>query len=174
MNKEVSIISDKQHDENEVVRYVGLSKGYKEITVGEALKIAESEGLDVVFVSEVENQMPYVKLMNYEKFQYEKMKQKRHNKSSSNKNKGEKEIRFSYKISEHDMSIKMKQAIKMVRQGYNVKVGVTFKGREINMVNMGYDILDRAMSMISNAEDAIKIKKDKHREGSSICMLIGE
>ena len=52
-----------------------------------------------------------------------------------------KEIRITPNIEEHDFGFKAKNARKFIEDGNKVKITVRFRGREVNYVKMGEDVL---------------------------------
>lgn len=175
MRKEVKVISEKNHRDNEVVRCSNVSKYYdieENMTLAKACEIAEEYGEDVMFVAE-DTDIPIVKIVNYDKLMYDKSKAKKNSKKSGSKTKGEKEVRLSYKISENDLRIKMKKVGQIVEEGYSAKIKVVFKGREITMINRGKELLDNAIGMVRESA-SIKVRKDVYREGNALALVVGK
>lgn len=98
------------------------------VTTESALKQAELENLDLVMVSETgAMDAPVAKLINLNKKLYE---EKKKNKASKKNEIQMKEIRFSPKIGDHDLMIKLKNGSEHLLKGARVKFVLTLKGRE--------------------------------------------
>ena len=95
--------------------------------------------LDLVEISE--NAVPPVcKIVEYQKFLYEKKKKDKEKKASAAKS-VMKEIRFGPNTDDHDFDFKVKHAIKFLGEGAKVKAYVHFKGRTIAYKEKGEIIL---------------------------------
>ena len=101
----------------------------------EALRLAQELELDLVEISP--NAVPPVcKIIDYNKFLYEKKKKEKEIKSNSQKT-VLKEIRFTPHTDEHDIDFKVKHAEGFLKEGAKVKTYVQFKGRAIVFQDMG-------------------------------------
>ena len=125
-DKEVRLISD-----------TGEQLGI--VSSQEALRMAEEQGLDLVKISP--NAVPPVcKLMDYGKYRFEQTK--REKEARKNQRVVEiKEVRMSPSIDVNDFNVKLKNAIKFLREGNRVKVTVRFRGREMAHTNIGEQLL---------------------------------
>ena len=75
----------------------------------DALKIAEEAGVDLVEISPTANP-PVAKVIDWGKFQYQKMKEQQKNRKSSKA--GElKQMRFGLKIGSGDLDIKLRKSV---------------------------------------------------------------
>ena len=107
----------------------------------EALKIADEQGLDLVKISP-QATPPVCKLMNYGKFRFEQSK--REKEARKNQHVVEiKEIRMSPGIDTNDLNVKMRNAMKFLKEGNRVKVTVRFRGREMAHTDIGEQLLIR-------------------------------
>lgn len=94
----------------------------------QAFFIATESGLDLVEVSGGATP-PVVRLLDYNKQKYEE--EKRARKSRVKQKSGEvKEIKLSFKISEHDFQTKLRRAQEMVSKGDRIKLFMRLIGRE--------------------------------------------
>ena len=101
--------------------------------------MAREMELDLVEISE--NAVPPVcKIVEYQKFLYEKKKKDKEKKASAAKS-VMKEIRFGPNTDDHDFDFKVKHAIKFLGEGAKVKAYVHFKGRTIAYKEKGEIIL---------------------------------
>ncbi len=135
---------DDQHRINEeikapMVRLVGEGIETNIYPVREALKIAESLGLDLVEISPDSNP-PVCKAMDYKKFVFDQKKKQKEIKQNASKT-VVKEIRLGPQTDDHDFEFKTNHAIRFLKEGSKVKVGVFFKGRSIVYKDQGELIL---------------------------------
>ena len=101
----------------------------------EALKIAQSQDLDLVEISPGANP-PVCKIIDYNKFLYDEKKKKKEMKAKA-KTSEVKEIRFTPNTDDHDFEFKVKHAEKFLTDGDKVKAHVQFKGRAIMFKERG-------------------------------------
>lgn len=80
-----------------------------------------------------------------------------------------KEIRFSPKTEEHDITIKSNKAREFLTDGDKVKVTVRFRGREAAYAENGYKILS---NFASKLEDVGTIEKPAKMEGRNMIMIL--
>lgn len=117
------------------VRLVGDNVQPGIFATAEALKIAQSQFLDLVEISPGANP-PVCKVIDYNKFLYEEKKKKKEMKAKS-KTSEVKEIRFTPNTDDHDFEFKVKHAEKFLADGNKVKAHVQFKGRAIMFQERG-------------------------------------
>ncbi len=99
------------------------------------IKWAESLDLDVVEISP--NAVPpVVKIIDFQKFLYDKKKREKEIKANTSKT-VIKEIRFGPNTDEHDFEFKVRHAKKFLEEGSKVKAYVTFRGRSIVFQDRG-------------------------------------
>jgi translation initiation factor IF-3 len=99
------------------------------LPVAQAIALAKNLGVDLVEI--VPNSDPPVcKVVNYEKFLYEKKKKDKELKAKNAKQ-VTKEIRFGPNTDEHDFNFKVKHGIKFLEEGAKIKAFVYFRGRSI-------------------------------------------
>ena len=109
------------------------------VSVPEAILVAQEKGLDLVEIAPNADP-PVCRIVDYQKFLYEKKKKEKEAKSKSAKQ-VLKEIRFGPNTDEHDFNFKVKHAIKFLEEGAKVKAYVHFKGRTIAYKEKGEIIL---------------------------------
>ena len=100
-----------------------------------AQKMAQEQGLDLVEISP-QADPPVCKLIDYNKFLYEKKKKEKEMKAKS-KVSEVKEIRFTPNTDDHDFDFKSKHAENFLKDGNKVKAYVQFKGRAIMFKERG-------------------------------------
>ena len=117
------------------VRVVGEGIRPDVYPIGEAIKMAADLGLDLVEIV-ADSDPPVCKVVNYEKFLYDKKKKEKELKAK-NARQVTKEIRFGPNTDEHDFNFKVKHAIKFLEEGAKVKAYVHFRGRAITYKERG-------------------------------------
>lgn len=115
--------------------------------INEALETAMEKELDLVLVSS-NPENPVCKIMNYGKHKFEQAKREKESKKKQ-KNLEIKEIRVTPNIEEHDFGFKAKNAKKFLSDGNKVKITVRFRGREVNYVKMGEEVLNNFVKELS-------------------------
>lgn len=122
----------------------------------EALKIAKSHHLDLVEVAS--NAVPPVcRILEFGKYKYEISKQKR-NKAKTSKR--VKEAKFRPRIEEHDYITKLRRSEKFLHQGNKLKITLMFRGREMEHINLGMDLVKQAikdLAGVGKADDTPKL-----------------
>src|SRR3972149_11611735 len=127
MIKELKINQEIRTDKVLLIDAQGKSQGA--VNIDQALYLAFEAGLDLVEVNP-HSQPPVVKIIDYGKYQYSIQKQQAKQKSKS-RGPEIKEIRLSFKISEHDLDFKINQAKKFFFAGDKVKLSLRLVGREM-------------------------------------------
>jgi translation initiation factor IF-3 len=117
------------------VRLVGDNVEVGVYSTQEALKMAQEQQLDLVEISPTADP-PVCKIIDYNKFLYEKKKKEKEQKAKS-KTSEVKEIRFTPNTDDHDFDFKAKHAEKFLKEGNKVKAYVQFKGRAIQFKERG-------------------------------------
>lgn len=131
-----------------------------------AIEIAEEEGMDLVLVSPNADN-PVCKMLDYSKFKFEMAKKAKEAKKKQ-KIIEIKEIRLSPNIDKHDLEVKAKNAAKFLETGNKVKVSMRFRGRELNFVNQGKEIMKEFQGMLENSQ----IDKEAKVEGKNLTMFL--
>ena len=98
------------------------------ISFNEALRMAQSEGMDLILISE-SGDTPVVKMEEYTKFLYNLEKKQKEQKKNSIQN-VTKELKFSCETADHDLETKSKKAVEFLEKGDKVKCIIQLKGRQ--------------------------------------------
>ena len=139
------------------------------ISFNEALAKAEEKNLDLVLVAP--NAKPVVcKIMNYGKYKFEQAKKEKEAKKKQ-KVLEVKEIRVTPNIEEHDFGCKSKNARKFLTDGNKVEITVRFRGREVNNVKMGENVLNK---FIENLQDIAVTEKEPKLEGKNMFIILAK
>ena len=123
-----------------------------------------TEGLDLVQLGKQDG-MPVCKLMDYNKFMYDRNKR---NKGSKNKT-TTKEIRLRYNTADNDMRVKAKQVKRMLSKGNKVKITISYKGREVTYMENGIDKTNQLLQMIGCE---YTVERKATAEGNKISLVL--
>ena len=107
----------------------------------EALKIAKAEGLDLVEVA-ANAHPPVCRILEFGKYKYELSKNKKNKEKSA---KRIKEAKFRPRIEEHDYVTKLRRSEKFLHQGNKLKMTLMFRGREMEHIDIGMEVINRAI-----------------------------
>jgi translation initiation factor IF-3 len=121
----------------------------------DALKAAEEAGVDLVEISP-NAAPPVVKIVDWGKYQYQKMKELQKNRKSSKANEL-KQMRFGLKIGSGDLDIKLRKIRGFLAAGHKVRIQIFYRGREMAHKELGYEMIDRIVALLE--DDAILEQK---------------
>ena len=113
-----------------------------------ALDAARDAGLDLVEISP-NAEPPVAKIVDWGKYQYQKMKEQQRNKKSSRSSEI-KQMRLGLKIGQNDLDIKLRKIRKFLDDGDKVKIQVVFRGREMAHPEIGRTLLDKILKNLSD------------------------
>ena len=150
------------------VQVIGSSGGNLGVMpLNKAIEKAKQEGLDLIEISPNANP-PVCKIMDMGKYKYDM--QKKANKAKKNqKIAALKELKLRPGTEIHDYNFKIKNAKKFLTKGDKVKFTVRFKGREMQHVSLGKDLMNR---IISDTKDLGKVEVNPKFEGRQMIMII--
>ena len=137
------------------------------MSINEAMNLAMDKNLDLVLVSSNPSN-PVCKLMNYGKYKFEQAKREKESKKKQ-KTFELKELRVTPNIEEHDFNFKVKNAKKFLADGNRVKITVRFRGRELNYVKLGEQVLNKFSEELS--EEA-SLEKKPLLEGKNMFIIL--
>lgn len=145
----------------------GEQAGVKSIE--DALTLAKYASLDLVLISPNANP-PVCKVMDYNKFKYEKRKKEKDNIKKQRANKTElKEFRLSPVIDIGDFETKLRQVTKYLEKGDKIKLSIRFKGRQMAHTELGKEVLEKFAARL---EDISIIEQQAKLDGRSMIMLL--
>lgn len=137
------------------------------ISLNEALDMAYEKKLDLVLVAP-NAEPPICKLMNYGKYKFEQAKKEKEAKKKQ-KSFEVKEIRITPNIEEHDFGFKAKNARKFIEDGNKVRITVRFRGRELNYVKLGEQVLNKFSEELS---EVATLEKKPLLEGKNMFIIL--
>ena len=133
----------------------------------EAINKAKNEGLDLIEIAP-NAKPPVCKIMDIGKYKYDLQK-----KASLAKKKQKvvslKELKLRPGTEIHDYNFKLKNAKKFLVKGDKVKFTVKFKGREMQHIQLGKDLMNR---IIEDTKEVGKIETHPKFEGKQMIMVI--
>ena len=128
--------------------------------IKDALTLANYANLDLVLISPNGNP-PVAKVMDYNKFKYEKQKKEKEALKKQRANIQElKEFRLSPVIDVGDFETKLKNVTKYLQKGDKIKLSIRFKGRQMAHTELGREVLEKfaaRLEDISTIEQAAKL-----------------
>tara|TARA_B100001540_G_C15622327_1_gene558184 strand:- start:324 stop:866 length:543 start_codon:yes stop_codon:yes gene_type:complete len=137
------------------------------LPIKKAIEAAKSEGLDLIEISPNANP-PVCKIMDMGKYKYDM--QKKANKAKKNQKIASlKELKLRPGTEIHDYNFKIKNAKKFLTKGDKVKFTVKFKGREMQHVELGKNLMDR---IIADVKDIGKVEVMPKFEGKQMIMIV--
>ena len=132
-----------------------------------ALEMAQEQDLDLVKISP--NAVPPVcKIMDYGKFRFETLKKEKE--ARKNQHVVEiKEVRMSPNIDTNDFNVKVRSAVKFLKDGNRVKVTVRFRGREMAHTSIGEQLL---IQFGENCAEVATVEKNPKLDGRHMAMFL--
>ncbi len=138
-------------------------------SIKDALTLATYASLDLVLMSPNANP-PVCKIMDYNKFKYEKKKKEKEALKKQKATQSElKEYRLSPVIDVGDFETKLRNVTKYLQKGDRIKLTIRFKGRQMAHTELGLDVL---MKFASRVEDLADIDQKPKLDGRVMTMLL--
>ena len=137
------------------------------IQLKKAIQLAKDEGLDLIEISPNANP-PVCKIMDMGKYKYD-LQKKANLAKKKQKVVSLKEIKLRPGTEIHDYNFKIKNAKKFITKGDKVKFTVKFKGREMQHVELGKNLMNR---IIEDTKDIGKVETNPKFEGRQMIMII--
>ena len=116
----------------------------------EAQLLAREQGVDLVEIAANANP-PVVKIIDWGKYQYQKMKEEAKNRKKAREKQSElKQMKIGLKISDNDLNIKIRKIRGFLEDGDRVKIMIIFRGREMAHKEIGQELLDRILGELGD------------------------
>ena len=116
----------------------------------DAQLLARDQGVDLVEIA-ANADPPVVKIIDWGKYQYQKMKEQAKNRKKAREKQSElKQMKFGLKISDNDLNIKVRKIKGFIENGDRVKIMVIFRGREMAHKDLGQTLLDKILAEIGD------------------------
>ena len=137
--------------------------------IQDARTLASYASLDLVLISPNAN-TPVCKVMDYNKFRYEKQKKAKEALKKQKANMSElKEYRLSPVIDVGDFETKLRNATKYLEKGDRIKLTIRFKGRQMAHTELGKEVLERFADRVKDYAD---IEQKPKLDGRTMTMLL--
>ncbi len=136
------------------------------MSVQQALKLADSAGLDLIEVSP-NSKPPVCKIANFGKFNYEKQKKEKEQRKGKTTS-VVKEIRFHPNTDTHDLEFKCKHLMEFLIEGHKVKATVIFIGRMMVHQEIGKRLLNEVIEKLMIVG---KIEQEPKMEGRHLTVM---
>lgn len=118
--------------------------------------IAKEQGVDLVEISPNADP-PVVKVIDWGKYQYQKMKEEAKNRKKAREKQSElKTMKIGLKISDNDLNIKVRKIKSFLEDGDRVKIMIIFRGREMAHKELGQVALDKVIALITEDTDIVQ------------------
>ncbi len=137
------------------------------MSASEALALAEEKDLDLVKIAPTATP-PVCRIMDYGKFRFEQLKKEKEAKKNQHVVEV-KEIRMSPSIDTNDFNVKVKNAMKFLKDGNRVKVTVRFRGREMAHTSLGEVLLKK---FGEDCAELANVDKGAKLEGRNMSMFL--
>ena len=135
----------------------------------EALTLASYAGFDLVLIND-NPENPVCKLMDYNKFKYEKKKKQKESQKKQKENNAEtKEYRLSPNIDVHDFNTKLNNAKKYLEKGHKIKLSIRFRGREMQFTDKGKEVL---IKFANELEKVCTLDSEPTLEGRNMTAML--
>jgi translation initiation factor IF-3 len=133
----------------------------------EALKMARSQGLDLVEVAPTANP-PVCRIINYGKYLYQ-LSKRQHEARKHQKSIELKEVKFRPRTSAHDFEVKRNHIMGFLQEGSKVKATIMFRGREMAHRELGMRMIERLIQEISEVG---QVETRPRQEGPNLTAIL--
>jgi translation initiation factor IF-3 len=123
--------------------------------------------LDLVEISPNANP-PVAKIIDWGKYQYQKMKEQQKNRKSS-KQAELKQMRFGLKIGSGDLDIKLRKIQSFLDAGHKVRIQIFYRGREMAHKELGFELIDRITTLLG--EDVV-VEQKPQMAGRNLSIVV--
>ena len=137
------------------------------LPIKKAIETAKQEGFDLIEISP-NAKPPVCKIMDIGKYKYD-MQKKASKAKKNQKISVLKELKLRPGTEIHDYNFKIKNAKKFLTKGDKVKFTVKFKGREMQHIQLGKDLMQR---IISDTKELGQVEVNPKFEGKQMIMII--
>lgn len=139
------------------------------VPTAKAILMAQESGFELVEINPQANP-PIAKIIDYGKFKYDL--EKKQKKAKLHQKKSEiKGLRLTFRIGQHDLETKKRQAIKHLTAGDKLKIEITLKGREQKHTELAKASLNDFIKSIQ-AEKPVKIDDPIKKTGAKIQTIL--
>lgn len=112
--------------------------------------MAKDQGVDLVEIAANANP-PVVKIIDWGKYQYQKVKEEAKNRKKAREKQSElKQMKIGLKISDNDLSIKVRKMRSFLDNGDRVKIMIIFRGREMAHKEIGSELMNKVTGLLGD------------------------
>lgn len=141
------------------------------VSLEEALNLANEADLDLIEVNPKGNP-PVAKIANFGQLKYEKEKLA-HRQKMQQKKVEIKNIRLSFRISDHDLNLRVNQAEKFLAKENKIKIELILRGRERQYPKKGAEIVTSFFEKIKEKENLnIEVEQPLTNQGGRFTMIL--
>ena len=137
------------------------------LSIEQARAEAEGRNLDLIELAP-DADPPVCRIMDYGKFRYERTK-KQKGAAKKSRQTELKTIRVRPNTGVHDISFKLRRAVKFLQKGYKVKFNVIFRGPELRHKYIGREQLQK---FIDGCAEVGEVDSPPHMEGRQMIMIL--
>ncbi len=137
------------------------------MSLNEAKAKALENGLDLMLMSKKDD-LAIIKMLDYWKFLYREKKKTQKSKAIWKKP-DLKTIRITFKIGEHDLEIKRKQAEKFAKANHPLKVSLMLRGRENHYASLAQEKIE---SFVESLKDIYKLEWPIRRHWNNFVAML--
>lgn len=134
--------------------------GSNVVAISEAQNRANAKGLDLVQVNA--GDVPVVKIMDLNKYKFEMKQAEKEAQRKQRQNVVKvKEVQFSFKTQENDLSVKAKSASKFLSEGHQVRIVMAVEGRVVGnqaMLDLNKSCLESFVQRFGDVDFVQKIE----------------
>ena len=137
------------------------------MNVRDAIRLAESRGLDLVEVAAAA-QPPVCRVTDFDKYRYA-LKKKEHDSKRGSTANLIKEVKMGALTDKHDVEFKVKHIRRFVADGQRVKLSISFRGRQITHPELGRALID---GIVEQVRDIAQPDGATRMEGRNMSVLL--
>lgn len=139
------------------------------VPLDKAIETAKGKNLDLIQVTDKVSP-PVCKIGDYGKHLYRLKKKESSAKHKKSETKG---IRLSFKISEHDMETRMKQAAKFLNKGDKIKIELRLRGREKAHQDVAREKVKKFVEQLNNLIP-VKMEREIKKEPRGLVTIVSK
>ena len=128
---------------------------------------AREAGLDLVEV-DANGNPPVCRLLDYGKWKYEQAKKERDARKHQRGTMVH-EVRLRPRTGQHDIDLKVRIVERLLAEGDKVKLSVMFRGREMSHPEVGQEVLERALTRLT---EVASVEKPPGMEGRFLSVIL--
>lgn len=133
----------------------------------EALRIAKEKNLDLIQITE-KVEPPVCKILDYGKYLYWEKKKEKSAKTGEIKN-----IRLTFKISDHDLMIQAKKAENFLKKKHKIRIEMILRGREKKLTAFAEEKIKKILEFLGGIS-CLNIERELKREGKGLTIIISK